>query len=92
MGPENGPTATGITSFGHPEPDRIGRIHRFLSEKGVVSSLRYDREGRVYIRFSHHFSNTVEEIERVLAWMEESGKGRGGAAAGPRIFAAPDLQ
>ena len=70
VGPEDGPAATGITSFGHPAPDRIPKVYRFLAEKGVVSSLRHDREGRSFIRFSHHFCNTADEIKRVLGWME----------------------
>ena len=33
----------------------------------VVASLRYDREGRDYLRFSPHFYNTEAEIDRAVA-------------------------
>lgn len=71
VGPEGGPAATGILSFAHPDSERIPKIYRFLGENGIVSSLRHDREGRVFIRFSPHFYNTGEEIDRVLKTMDQ---------------------
>ena len=41
-----------------------------IVDEGVVVSLRYDRDGREYLRFSPHFYNTQEEIERVAALLK----------------------
>lgn len=65
LGPAGGDRASGITTCRQPRvaaPELFAR----LAAAGVVASLRYDRGGGAYLRFSPHFYNTVEEIERAL--------------------------
>ena len=64
--PIAGATATGITTFRH-ESRSMAELHAKLDLAGVVCSLRHDREGREYLRFSPHFYNTEAELETVLA-------------------------
>jgi selenocysteine lyase/cysteine desulfurase len=61
--PEN---AGGMFSFFQPGRD-LPALNKKLSEAGVVASLRADRAGQNYIRFSPHFYNTDAELQRVLA-------------------------
>jgi cysteine desulfurase/selenocysteine lyase len=60
--PEN---AGGITAFFQRGQD-LAPLHKKLAEAGVVASLRTDRKGQNYIRFSPHFYNTDAELQRVL--------------------------
>jgi selenocysteine lyase/cysteine desulfurase len=60
--PEN---AGGITSYHRPGADMSALHHRLL-EAGVVTSLRSDRAGRQFIRFSPHFYNTEAELARAI--------------------------
>ena len=64
--PMAGPTASGITTFRH-EKRSMTELHAKLEQAGVVSSLRHDREGRDYLRFSPHFYNTEAELDTALA-------------------------
>ena len=64
--PTGGPSASGITTFRH-EKRSMSELHATLEKAGVVCSLRHDREGRDYLRFSPHFYNTEAELESVLA-------------------------
>jgi len=41
-------------------------LHQKLSDANIVTSLRGDRAGRKYVRFSPHFYNTDAELHRVL--------------------------
>ena len=66
VGPETGPTASGITSLAHETDDQVIALGRRWQENGVVVSPRQDRAGRSYLRLSPHFYNTEEEIDRVL--------------------------
>jgi selenocysteine lyase/cysteine desulfurase len=66
LGPQSGANASSITTFRHPTADMAG-LFRSLEEKGVVVSLRFDREGRQYIRVSPHFYNTIAELEAMIA-------------------------
>jgi selenocysteine lyase/cysteine desulfurase len=73
--PEN---ASGIISFHQPGPGRdeaasaakagkdLTALHKKLTGAGVVASLRADRKGQNYIRFSPHFYNTDAELQRTL--------------------------
>lgn len=63
--PENG---SGITTIYQPGQD-LTACHRKLTEAGVVTSLRTDRKGQQYIRFSPHFYNTDEELQRAVELM-----------------------
>ncbi len=58
-------TASGITSFFKPGQD-LTPLHQKLSDNGVVASLRGDRKGQKYIRFSPHFYNTDAELHRAV--------------------------
>ena len=60
--PENG---SGIVSIHFPGKD-LAALHKKLTDARIVSSLRADRSGKKYIRFSPHFYNTDEELRRVL--------------------------
>jgi selenocysteine lyase/cysteine desulfurase len=58
--------ASGIVTFHKPDAD-LPALHQKLTGNGVVASLRADRKGQKYIRFSPHFYNTDAELERALA-------------------------
>jgi selenocysteine lyase/cysteine desulfurase len=60
--PEN---AGAIISFHRPGGD-MAALHQKLAAAGVIASLRADRAGRRYLRFSPHFYNTDEELRRAL--------------------------
>ena len=45
-------------------------LQKKLESEGIVVSLRHDGDGREYLRFSPHFYNTEEELERVAALLE----------------------
>ncbi len=63
-GPVAGPHASGITTVSHPRSP-ASALFKALEAEGVVASLRHDREGKEYLRFSPHFYNTSEEVLRV---------------------------
>jgi selenocysteine lyase/cysteine desulfurase len=64
--PTEGPTASGIITFRHPERSATDS-HARLEKAAIVCSLRHDREGRDYLRFSPHFYNTEAELDAALA-------------------------
>ena len=64
--PTVGTSASGITTFRH-EKRSMSELHAKLDQAGIVSSLRHDREGREYLRFSPHFYNTEAELDAVLS-------------------------
>lgn len=67
IGPREGDAVSGITSCTDREnPDAIAKIYRELLERGIVPSLRSDREGVPFLRFSPHFYNTFSDIDRTL--------------------------
>jgi selenocysteine lyase/cysteine desulfurase len=57
--------ASGIVSFFQPGKD-LAALNQKLSEAGIVASLRTNRTGQNFIRFSPHFYNTDAELRRVL--------------------------
>jgi len=57
--------ASGIISFHQPGKE-LAPLHQKLADAGVVASLRADRQGQNYIRFSPHFYNTDAELQRTL--------------------------
>ena len=63
--PEN---ASGIVSFHQPGKDSA-TLHKTLTDAGIATSLRSDRQGRKYIRLSPHFYNTDAELQRTLEWL-----------------------
>ncbi|MEM9016945.1 MAG: aminotransferase class V-fold PLP-dependent enzyme, partial [Verrucomicrobiota bacterium] len=73
IGPRGGSGASGISSFTDLEnPDRVSSAFRTLHENGVVLSFRHDRDGVPYLRFSPHFYNTFEEVERIMKILRDS--------------------
>lgn len=60
--PEN---ASGIVSFYRPGSD-LTALHQKLTDAGVSTSLRVDRQGQNYIRVAPHYYNTDAELQRVL--------------------------
>jgi cysteine desulfurase/selenocysteine lyase len=56
---------SGIITVSHPTRD-IPSLFKRLSENRVVCSPRQDRQGNHYLRFSPHFYNTEDEVNRVL--------------------------
>jgi len=57
--------ASGIVTFSQPGKD-LAALNQKLFDAGVIASLRSDRKGQNYIRFSPHFYNTDSELERAL--------------------------
>lgn len=66
LGPRSGANATSSTTFRHPRASSAA-LFTALEKANVVASLRYDREGRDYLRFSPHFYNTEAEIDVAVA-------------------------
>jgi cysteine desulfurase / selenocysteine lyase len=64
LGPVSGPNASGITTVWHPRRP-ASALFQALEAANVVASLRHDRSGREYLRFSPHFYNTEVELLRV---------------------------
>jgi selenocysteine lyase/cysteine desulfurase len=60
--PEN---ASGIVTFFKPGEDLVA-LHQKLLDANIVTSLRTDRKGQRYIRFSPHFYNTDAELRRAV--------------------------
>lgn len=56
---------SGIVSVTRTDAD-VAAWHAKLTESGVVTSLRTDRQGTRYIRLSPHFYNTDAELARAL--------------------------
>ena len=61
---ETEPLRSGILTCRHPSKESAALFSR-LEEAGVVASLRSLRDGTKWLRFSPHFYNSLEEIERV---------------------------
>ncbi len=57
--------ASGITTFFQPGKD-LAPLHQKLADAGIIASLRTDRKGQNYLRFSPHFYNTDAELRRVV--------------------------
>src|SRR5262249_16675985 len=57
--------ATAILSFQRHGIDSIN-LQQNLLQNRIVSSVRVDRAGQKYIRFSPHFYNSEAELEEVL--------------------------
>jgi cysteine desulfurase/selenocysteine lyase len=61
----NEPMRSGILTMRHPFADS-GAIFSNLENAGIVASLRKDHIGQKWIRFSPHFYNTINEMDRVF--------------------------
>lgn len=71
VGPAEGAHASGITTFRHRSTP-AKKLFAALDAAQITASLRFDRQGRDYIRFSPHFYNTEEEIARALDVMRRA--------------------
>ena len=58
--------ASVIVSFHKPGVD-LPALHQKLTENGIIASLRTDRKGQKYMRFSPHFYNSDAELDRAVA-------------------------
>lgn len=56
----------GMISFHHPEKN-MKAVFENLEKHGIIGSLRGNREGQEFLRFSPHFYNTDAELERAVA-------------------------
>jgi cysteine desulfurase / selenocysteine lyase len=65
VGQATGSSASGIVTFSHSQKN-LPALFEQLSRADIVCSLRQDRQGRHYLRFSPHFYNTEAEVDRVL--------------------------
>jgi selenocysteine lyase/cysteine desulfurase len=66
LGPKSGPAASSITTFRHATASST-KLFSALEKANVVASLRHDREGRDYLRFSPHLYNTEAEIDTAVS-------------------------
>ena len=58
------PMRSGILTTRHPQKDSSA-LFAALEKSGIVASLRTTRSGEKWLRFSPHFYNTHEEMNRV---------------------------
>lgn len=66
LNPDPKPECSGsITSIYLTGKD-LAPLNKKLADAGVIVSLRVDRQGQNYLRFSPHFYNTDAELRRVL--------------------------
>ncbi len=71
LGPKEGANASSITTFRHATASSAV-LFAALEKAHVVASLRHDREGRGYLRFSPHFYNTEAELDTAVAALRSS--------------------
>ena len=64
-GPRDGANASSTTTFRHATASSTA-LFAALEKAHIVASLRHDREGRDYLRFSPHFYNTEAELDRAV--------------------------
>ncbi|MBS0657359.1 MAG: aminotransferase class V-fold PLP-dependent enzyme, partial [Verrucomicrobia bacterium] len=65
IAPVAGPAAAGLLTLRHPSADPAA-IYQACKAAHIVPSLRSDRAGQKYLRFSPHFYNTEAELARVV--------------------------
>jgi len=71
MEPTGGSSASGITTFEKKDAAWMQTCFRHLTNNRVAASLRGDRPGNSYIRFSHHFYNTRSDFDQVFSYIDE---------------------
>ena len=71
LGPTHPANAAGILTVRQPGRD-MPKLYERLTAADVVCSLRQDRQGNQYIRFSPHFYNTEGELDHVLELIENT--------------------
>lgn len=67
LGPVSGPHASGITTCWRPagRGAALETVFEQLSARRIHASLRHNRAGQAFLRFSPHFYNTEAEMDRV---------------------------
>ena len=65
IAPVTGPHASGLLTLRHPSRD-LPSLYAALKQANIVPSMRRDRAGHGYLRFSPHFYHTEDEIDRVI--------------------------
>lgn len=73
LGPTSGAAASSITTFRHPSASSAP-LFAALEKANVIASLRHDREGRDYLRFSPHFYNTEAELDAAVDVLRAAGR------------------
>jgi selenocysteine lyase/cysteine desulfurase len=71
LGPVSGGNASGITTVWHPSVT-ASKLFTKLESHGVTASLRHDRSGKEFLRFSPHFYNTHQELYHVAEILREA--------------------
>jgi len=71
LGAREGKNASSITTFRHATASSEA-LFKTLESAGVIASLRHDREGRDYLRFSPHVYNTEAEIDAAVASLRQA--------------------
>lgn len=71
LSPKTDPFRSGILTCRHPRLPSP-ELFRTLESAYITASLRNDRSGASWLRFSPHFYNTHEEIDRVADVMRHS--------------------
>lgn len=66
ISPSDPKSASAILSVSHPRTDE-SLLFAALEAAGITASLRHDRSGSAFLRFSPHFYNTREDMDRVIA-------------------------
>jgi len=72
VGQSTGSSASGIVTFSHSQ-ENLPALFEQLGRADIVCSLRQDRQGGHYLRFSPHFYNTEAEVDRVLEVVKKAG-------------------
>jgi selenocysteine lyase/cysteine desulfurase len=65
------PMRSGILTARHPRVES-GAIFSKLEKAGIIASLRKVHSGEKWIRFSPHFYNNIDEMERVSGFVGEA--------------------
>jgi selenocysteine lyase/cysteine desulfurase len=76
IGPAGGPNASGIsTAYREGRGPSVEKVYEHLTAHNISPSLRFDRAGRAYLRFSPHFYNTETEMDRVAEVISQTPDG-----------------
>lgn len=71
IGVREGSRAHAITTCHRPGADHTA-IHQHLAKAGIVCSVRENRSGQQFLRFSPHFYNTEAELDRAAAALRDA--------------------
>ncbi|PWU07583.1 MAG: aminotransferase class V [Verrucomicrobia bacterium] len=71
LSPKSSPWRSGILTCHHPRT-ASSQLFQALEAAHIVASLRSDRAGKAWLRFSPHFYNTREEMDRVAATLKSA--------------------